>query len=153
MKFQSILISIIALQALYLNQADAITVNNDSKILARCEMVYLYNSHLAIMQNNEGLAKNMLFRASSVVAANMMLSENDGNVSGEILAVWRKIGFNIKSRLDYKQTTVSKELLLCDRPVERIIREVIYLDKTLWGYNFDELHQLFYDKLRLKLGI
>ena len=92
MKFQSILISIIALQALYLNQADAITVNNDSKILARCEMVYLYNSHLAIMQNNEGLAKNMLFRASSVVAANMMLSENDGNVSGEILAVWRKIG-------------------------------------------------------------
>lgn len=153
MKFRIFIFIAIFFQTLNLNQVKAITVSDNSKILASCETVYLYNSHLALMKNNEGLAKSMLYRGALAVAANMMLNEINGNVSGEILGVWRRVGLNMKSRLDKKQTTVSRELMLCDEPVERIIREVIYLDKTLWGYDFDELHQLFYDKLRLKLGI
>lgn len=53
------------------NSLLAAPISNSSKELAWCEGVYIYYAQYMQLRNNEGAAKNLLFRASRVVAANM----------------------------------------------------------------------------------
>ena len=51
------------------------SISEETKNLSRCEGIYIYMAHLAQMQNNEGLAKNLLFRASNTSTAYLFLNE------------------------------------------------------------------------------
>ena len=75
-------------------------ISSESKNLAWCEGVYVYYAQLSQMKNNEGLAKNLLFRSSRVVTANLFLNLEDGKVSGDKVRQFKEVRKNMKITFD-----------------------------------------------------
>ncbi len=131
----------------------AYELTQDIRTLAKCESVYLYAAHLAQMQNNEGLARNILFRAARTSVSVFMLGEVAGNVSGDALAELRAIHSATKSELDNQTTDIMTELTACDTIAQPITSAVERMRKTLWGMDFQDLHLQVLNKFMQTLGL
>lgn len=135
------------------NHAFGHAISEEAKILAKCEGAYLYLAHLAQMGNNEGLAKNLLYRASRVTAAHLFLNEENGRVSEEALE-------QIKSerRKDRKLLDADPEIVItkgneCDKSVPAIISKTRSMNKIWDGKNFDEWQEMLFVGYRKSLGV
>ena len=129
------------------------SISEDSKNLARCESVYLYAAHLAQMQNNEGLAKNILFRASRVMTANFFLNESGGRVKGEILEQIKSIRRANKPLLDADPYSVYTKAGECDKSTTSSISAARNMNKIWDGKNFDEWQQMLFNQTTTSMGL
>jgi len=129
------------------------SISEETKLLARCETTYLYLAHLSQMKNNEGLAKNLLSRASRVTTAHLFLNEVNGAVSEEILDQIKSIRRKIKPSLDSDPESAILRASECDKSVPPVISKVRLLDKIWDNKNFDEWQQILFNGYRKSLGI
>ena len=123
------------------------------KILANCESVYTYGAHVAQMQNNNGLAVNLLFRTARTTTSLFMISEVNGKVSGKKIKQFKQIHAKIKSKLDNQRTTILQEISACDINALPITNQVENKQKILWGRSFQEIQEQFLGKLKLTIGL
>jgi len=112
-------------------------VSEESKVLGQCEGAYLYLMHLSLMANNEGLAKNLLLRASRVNTAYLFLNERNGQVTGDVLNQFRAIQKEQKAEFDKDPNTATLKVLECDK-TEPIIERVKNMQKVWDGRNFTQ---------------
>jgi hypothetical protein len=131
----------------------ALALNNDQKLLAKCQAVYAYAGHLAQMQNNIGLATNLTFRAARSTTALFMISENNGVVKGSVVDQFKEIGRLSKKKLDNRQTQIMDELSVCDSRALPLTNTIEQLRKKLWGYTFQELQSQFLQKGKQTIGL
>tara|TARA_B100000780_G_scaffold234730_1_gene175170 strand:- start:250 stop:711 length:462 start_codon:yes stop_codon:yes gene_type:complete len=131
----------------------AFALSNDQKLLSKCEAVYMYSAHLAQMQNNNGLATNLLFRAARSTTALFMISEVNGVIKGSVIDQFKRIGRISKGSLDSGETEVMKELSECDLRALPIAIDVERTRKKLWGYTFQELQNQALQKLKQTIGL
>ena len=128
-------------------------ISSESKNLAWCEGVYIYYAQYFQMNNNEGAAKNLLFRSSRVVAANMFLNLENGKVSGEKIGQFKEARKNMKSMFDANPENYLSELKKCDSTVQSTIASVKSKNQTWDGQTFDMLQQNMMNKYLSSLGI
>lgn len=129
------------------------TISSESKLLASCEGIYLYAAHLSQMQNNEGLSKNILFRASRVTTAMLFLNESGGKVKGETLEQLKNVRRSEKPLLDSDPNSVYIKAGDCDRTTQTIIAKVRNMQKIWDGKNFDTWQQMMFNQYLNSLGI
>jgi len=134
-------------------QAHAVQVTDENKKLGFCEFVYFYSAQSAQMQNNEGLAKSYLRRASMLTVANFMLMEQDGVISNEKIKATRAESLLIKPKFDINAKLVLSELAKCDSNSLPIASKIRDSNKKLWNKNYDELQQELFNQNLLTLGI
>ena len=118
-----------------------LALTNDQKLLSKCQAVYAYAAHLAQIQNNPGLATNLLFRSSRSTVALLMISEKNGKVKGSIIDKFKKIQAASKNALDANQSKIKNEILSCDRNALPITNSIESRQKQLWGKSFQELQR------------
>jgi hypothetical protein len=128
-------------------------ISSDSKNLAWCEGVYIYYAQYFQLKNNEGAAKNLLFRSSRVVAANMFLNLENGKVSGEKVAQFKEARKGMKQTFDSNPESYISEVGKCDASVQSSINSVKSRNQTWDGQNFDVLQQSLFTKYLNSLGI
>lgn len=128
-------------------------ISSESKNLAWCEGVYIYYAQYFQMNNNEGAAKNLLFRSSRVVAANMFLNLENGKVSGEKIGQFKETRKNMKSMFDANPENYLSEVKKCDSTVQSTIASVKSKNQTWDGQTFDMLQQNMMNKYLSSLGI
>jgi hypothetical protein len=133
--------------------AHAEQLTSEVRTLAKCEGVYMYAAHLAQMQNNEGLTRNILFRAARTSVAVFMLSEKSGVISGKLIAQFADIHKITKGALDAQKLDVSTELKFCDKNALPITNSVERSHKILWGLDFQGLHLQVLKKFMQILGL
>jgi hypothetical protein len=124
----------------------------ESRNLAWCEGVYIYYAQYFQIKNNEGAAKNLLFRSSRVVAANMLLNMESGKVSGEKVGQFKEVRKNMKSMFDSNPEGGLSEVSKCDASVQSTIAKVKSQNQTWNGQGFDVLQQSIMDKYLSTLG-
>jgi len=129
------------------------TISDESRNLAKCEGVYLYAAHLSQMQNNEGLAKNLLYRASSVTTTHLFLNENGGRVKGEIIEQIKSVRRAGKSSLDADPYGVYTKAGDCDKSCSGSISKARNMNKIWDGRNFDEWHLMIFQESMKAMGI
>ncbi len=129
------------------------SISEETKLLARCEGTYLYLAHLSQMKNNEGLAKNLLYRASRVTTAHLFLNEVNGVVSEEILDQIKSVRRKIKPSLDADPESAILRASECDKSVSSVISKIRSLDKVWDNKNYDEWQQILFNGYRKSLGI
>lgn len=128
-------------------------ISSDSKVLSWCEGVYIYYAHVNQIRNNEGAAKNLLFRASRVVTANMFMNLDGQTVSGDKLAQFKAVRRGMKERFDKDPNFYSGEVDSCDKKVAPIISN-IQGDKKRWrGVSFLEFQQKMLESYLRSFGI
>ena len=132
---------------------NALALNDNQRLLAKCEAVYTYSAHLAQMQNNIGLATNFMFRAARSTTSLFMISEIDGVVKRSAIAQFKQVGRLSKERLDKRETQVMDELSVCDRRALPLTNTIEQLRKKLWGYTFQELQNQFLQKFKQTAGL
>lgn len=125
----------------------------ESNILARCNGIYNYVAHTAQMQNNEGLAKNLLFRSSRTVTSLFMITAVDGVIKGERIEEFRSIQQRYKSNLDAGRLNLNYELRRCDQEALPITNRTEQAGGMLWGLTFQELQEQLFAKARRMMGI
>ena len=135
------------------NSAIATAISKDSENLAWCEGVYLYYAQGMQIRNNEGAAKNLLFRASRVTTANMFMNLKDGVVSGDVIGQWKAARSRLKAKFDADPDKWMAELNKCDTSTKSVIqsirdRRIIFDKKT-----FDEFQGGIFATYRNSLGI
>jgi hypothetical protein len=128
-------------------------ISSESKNLAWCEGVYVYYAQYFQLKNNEGAAKNLLFRSSRVVAANMFLNLENGKVSGDKIGQFKETRKNMKSLLDSNPENHMTEITKCDSSVQSTIATVKSKGQIWDGQNFDMLQQSMMNKYLSMLGI
>jgi|688.fasta_scaffold2000654_1 hypothetical protein len=128
-------------------------ISNESKNLAWCEGVYVYYAQLFQMKNNEGLAKNLFFRSSRVVAANMFLNLENGIVSDDKVRQFKEVRKNMKARFDSQPDLYFNEIAKCDSSVQSSISAVRMKNQTWDGLKFDDLQQKMMQTYLRSLGI
>ena len=128
-------------------------LSTESQLLARCQGIYSYGAHLAQMQNNNGLATNLVLRAARVTTANFMLIEENGVIGGKLIRQIEQIISTNKSRLDSLELNIMSELDTCDRQTQSIVSRVVKLRKKLWGLDFWSIQQGMFDKTREVMGL
>ena len=128
-------------------------ISNESKNLAWCEGVYVYYAQLSQMNNNEGLAKNLLFRSSRVAAANLFLNLENGKVSGDKVRQFKEVRKNMKATFDMQPDLYFNEIAKCDSSVQSTIAAV-RAKKQIWdGQKYDDLQQKMMQNYLSTLGI
>jgi len=132
---------------------NAFALSDDQRLLAKCEAVYAYSAHLAQMQNNIGLATNLMFRAARSTTSLFMISEINGVVKGSIIDQFKQVGRLSKKRLDNRETQIMDELSVCDSRALPLTNTIEQLRKKLWGYTFQELQSEFLQKMKQTIGL
>ena len=132
---------------------NAFALSDDQRLLAKCEAVYAYSAHLAQMQNNIGLATNLMFRAARSTTSLFMISEINGVVEGSIIDQFKQVGRLSKKRLDNRETQIMDELSVCDSRALPLTNTIEQLRKKLWGYTFQELQSEFLQKMKQTIGL
>ena len=129
-------------------------ISEESKHLASCEGIYIFLAHLSQMQNNEGLAKNLLYRASRVYAANVFMYFSKGDVPDETLAQWKAVRRVEKPSLDANPQLAIYRASECDKTVEQSIRRIRNENKKVWaGLSYDEFQQTIFNQSMTSMGI
>ena len=128
-------------------------IASGSKDLAWCEGVYLYYAHYQQMTNNEGAAKNLLYRASRVTTANFFLNMENGEVRGDKIRQFKEVRKNQKSMFDSNPDKYIKGIFECDSIVAKYIAIERAKDQTFDGRSFDVTQQLFFEKMLSTMGI
>ncbi|MDB9857587.1 hypothetical protein OAC63_04260 [Amylibacter sp.] len=132
---------------------NAFALSDDQRLLAKCEAVYAYSAHLAQMQNNIGLATNLMFRAARSTTSLFMISEVNGVVKGSVIDQFKQVGRLSKKRLDNRETQIMDELSVCDSRALPLTNTIEQLRKKLWGYTFQELQSEFLQKMKQTIGL
>lgn len=128
-------------------------ISSDSKNLAWCEGIYVYYAQYFQLMNNEGAAKNLLYRSSRVVAANMFLNLENGIISADKIEQFKQARRNIKSILDSNPENHMSEITKCDSTVQSSIASV-KSKKQIWdGQNYDMLQQSLMNNYLKMLGL
>lgn len=128
-------------------------ISGESKNLAWCEGVYVYYAQLSQMKNNEGLAKNLLFRSSRVATANLFLNLEDGKVSGDKVRQFKEVRKNMKITFDLQPDLYFNEIAKCDSSVQSTISAVRAKNQIWDGQKFDDLQQKMMQTYLTSLGI
>ena len=128
-------------------------IASGSKDLAWCEGVYLYYAHYSQLSNNEGAAKNLLYRASRVTTANLFLNLENGKVAGEKIRQFKEVTKNQKAMLDSNPIKHSEGITECDSIVAKYIAIERAKNKTFDGQSFDAFQQLIFEKLLSTMGV
>jgi len=131
----------------------AAPISAESMQLGYCEFVYFYSAQNAQMQNNEGLAKAYLRRSSMLTAANFLLLEEGGKISGEKIKKVRESALAAKPKFDTNPAYALAELKQCDNKSLDIASDVRRLGKKLWGKDYDQLQQEMFATNMQQLGI
>ena len=131
----------------------ALALSDNQRLLAKCETVYTYSAHLAQMQNNIGLATNLLFRAARSTTSLFMISEINGVVKGSVIDQFKQVGRRSKMRLDNRETQIMDELSVCDSRALPLTNTIEQLRWKLWGYTFQELQSQFLQKMKQTIGL
>lgn len=118
--------------------ASAQEADEDSKFLSRCEGAYIFLAHLAQMQNNEGLTKNLLYRASRTTTAYLFLNERGGKVPGELLNKIAAPRRAEKKSFDQNPNLAINLASRCDDETGPLIKKAQALNKTWDGKQFHE---------------
>jgi len=129
------------------------TISNESRILSSCEGIYLYAAQLSQMQNNEGLSKNILMRASRVTTAMLFLNESGGRVKGEVLEQLKGVRRAEKPLLDADPNSVFIKAGDCDKTTLSIITKARNMQKIWDGKNFDAWQQILFNQYISALGL
>ena len=129
------------------------TISTESRILASCEGIYLYAAHLSQMQNNEGLSKNILIRASRVTTAMLFLNESGGRVKGEVLEQLKGVRRAEKPLLDADPNSVFVKAGDCDKTTPSMISKARNMQKIWDGKNFDTWQQTLFNQYMSSLGL
>ncbi len=129
------------------------TISDETKNLSRCEGIYVFAAHLSQMQNNEGLAKNLLFRASNTATTYLFLNESGGMVSGEIMEQIRAVRRADKPNLDANPSSVIQRGGLCDTTTAPVISKARHMNKIWGGKDFNEWQQMTFATYLKTLGI
>jgi hypothetical protein len=129
------------------------SISEETKNLSRCEGIYIYMAHLAQMQNNEGLAKNLLFRASNTSTAYLFLNESGGRVTGEIMEQIKAVRRADKPNLDANPSSVIQRGGLCDTTTGPVISKVRAMNKIWEGKDFNEWQQMIFATSLKSMGI
>ena len=132
---------------------NALALSDNQRLLAKCEAVYAYSAHLAQMQNNIGLATNLMLRAARSTTSLFMISEINGVVKGSIIDQFKQVGRLSKKRLDNRETQIMDELSVCDSRALPLTNTIEQLRKNLWGYTFQELQSQFLQKGKQTIGL
>lgn len=131
----------------------ALALSDNQRLLAKCEAVYAYSAHLAQMQNNIGLATNLMLRAARSTTSLFMISEINGVVKGSVIDQFKQVGRLSKKRLDNRETQIMDELSVCDSRALPLTNTIEQLRKNLWGYTFQELQSQFLQKGKQTIGL
>jgi hypothetical protein len=129
------------------------TISEETKNLSRCEGIYIYMAHLAQMQNNEGLAKNLLYRASNTSTAYLFLNESGGRVTGEIMEQIKTVRRTDKPNLDANPSSVIQRGGLCDTTTGPVISKVRGMNKIWESKDFNEWQQMMFATYLKSMGI
>ena len=129
------------------------TISADTKLLSLCEGRYLFVAHLAQMNNNEGLAKNLLLRSSRVTTAHLFLNERNGKVSGEVMNEIKTVRRAEKPALDADPERAIVLADQCDKTTPRIIAGARNMGKVWDGKKFDDWQQLIFEQNMKSMGI
>jgi hypothetical protein len=129
------------------------TISEETKNLSRCEGIYIYMAHLAQMQNNEGLAKNLLFRASNTSTAYLFLNESGGRVTGEIMEQIKSVRRADKPNLDANPSSVIQRGGLCDTTTGPVISKARAMNKIWESKDFNEWQQMMFATYLKSMGI
>ena len=128
-------------------------ISDDSKFLAWCEGAYLYHAHYSQLSNNEGAAKNFLYRTSRVMTANLFINLENGEVSGDKVRQWKEIKKNQKAMLDSNPEKIDSFTANCDLIVPKRIATARSMKQTFDGLSFDAYQQFVFEKLLSTMGI
>lgn len=128
-------------------------ITSGSKDLAWCEGVYLYYAHYSQMANNEGAAKNLLYRASRVTTANLFLNLENGVVTGDKIRQFKEVKKNQKAMFDSNLDKYFTGIFECDSIVSKYIAIERAKNQTFDGKSFDVVQQFMFDKLLSTMGI
>ena len=147
------IVKLLLLPFLFASNCYAQTISTESRILASCEGIYIYAAQLSQMQNNEGLSKNILFRASRVTAAMLFLNESGGRVKGEILEQLKGVRRAEKPLLDADPNSVFVKAGDCDKTTPSMISKARNMQKIWDGKNFDTWQQTIFNQYMSSLGL
>jgi hypothetical protein len=128
-------------------------ISSESKNLAWCEGVYIYYAQLSQMKNNEGLAKNLLYRSSRVTTANLFLNLESGKVSGDKVRQFKEVRKNLKTTFDLQPDLHFNEIAKCDSSVQSTIASVRAKNQIWDGLKFDDFQQKMMQTSLTSLGI
>jgi len=128
-------------------------IASGSKDLVWCEGVYLYYAHYSQIANNEGAAKNLLYRASRVTTANLFLNMENGVVSGDKIGQFKEIKKNQKTMFDSNPDKYITGIFECDSIVEKYIAIERAKNQIFAGMSFDATQQLAFEKMLSTMGI
>ena len=128
-------------------------ISSDSKNLAWCEGVYIYYAQYFQIKNNEGSAKNLLFRASRVTTANLFLNLKDGKVSGEKIRQFKETTRDLKIMLDSAPETYYVEIDKCDRTTQDAIALAIKKNIIWDGHNYESFRRNIFNQYLSTLGL
>jgi hypothetical protein len=128
-------------------------ISSESKNLAWCEGVYIYYAQLSQMKNNEGLAKNLLYRSSRVTTANLFLNLESGKVSGDKVRQFKEVRKNLKTTFDLQPDLYFNEIAKCDSSVQSTIATVRAKNQIWDGQKFDDFQQKMMQTSLTSLGI
>jgi len=149
-EFMKIILSALLLFSTFVFGA---SISEETKNLSQCEGIYIYTAHLAQMQNNEGLAKNLLFRASITSTAYLFLNETGGRVSGEVMEQIKAVRRADKPNLDANPSSVLQRGGLCDTTTAPVILKARNMNKIWDGKDFNEWQQMTFATHLKSMGI
>ena len=138
---------------LFSSSAFGATISEETKNLSRCEGIYIFMAHLAQMQNNEGLAKNLLLRASNTSTAYLFLNESGGRVPGAIIEQIKAVRRADKPNLDADPYGVIEKAGLCDTTTASVILKARGMNKVWDSKDFNEWQQMMFATYLKALGI
>lgn len=133
--------------------AKSASISEETKNLSRCEGIYIYMAHLAQMQNNEGLAKNLLYRASNTSTAYLFLNESGGRVAGEIMEQIKSVRRADKPNLDANPSSVIQRGGMCDTTTGPVISKARAMNKIWESKDFNEWQQMMFAVYLKSMGI
>ena len=113
----------------------------------------MYVAHLAQMQNNEGLAKNLLYRTSGVVAAYLFLNESGGKVKGEVMEQIKSVRRSEKPSLDADPNGAILKAAECDKSARNAIAKARNMNKVWDGKSYDDWQQFLFAQYMKTMGI
>lgn len=137
----------------FLSGQNAQAISADTKLLSLCEGRYLFVAHLAQINNNEGLAKNLMLRASRVTTAHLFLNERNGKVSGETMNEIKAVRRAEKPSLDASPDRAVSLADECDKTTPRIVASARNIGKSWNGKKFDEWQQMIFEQYIKSMGI
>jgi hypothetical protein len=125
----------------------------ETTTLAKCEFIYSYEGRYLLLKNNIDGAQNLLRRAALMTTANFMPNAINEVVPKGIIQHWTKLRVPIKQRFDTGQSSPIEEATKCDKDALPIAIKIRKNSTTLWNKNFDDLHELLFQRLKSLTGL